>query len=170
MALILAALMIHGINPGPTIMTQQPEMFWALLVSMVIGNLILLVLNIPMVGIWVRLLSIPYRYLYPPIVLFIVIGVYSLNNNPFDVVLTAIFGVVGYIFKKLNCEPALMLLGFILGPMMEENFRRAMILSRGDPTTFVTRPISLVFLALALLFIALIAASAVRAKRRQLRA
>lgn len=165
MALMLAALMIHGINPGPTVMIDQPQLFWGLLASMVIGNLILLVLNLPLIGIWVRVLTIPYRLLYPLVVLFICIGVYSLRNNVFDVLLTGIFGAVGYLFIKLRCEPAPLLLGFILGPMMEENFRRAMIMSRGDPVTFIERPISLFFLVLSAAAIALVAWSAVRGSR-----
>lgn len=166
MALMLAAVMIHGIDPGPRVMVEQPNLFWGLLASMVIGNFMLLVLNLPLVGVWIRILSIPYSLLYPPVILFISIGVYSLNNNVFDVLLTGLFGVVGYVFLKLKCEPAPLLLGFILGPMMEENFRRAMILSRGDPQTFISRPISLFFLATAALCIVLMFASAYRERRK----
>jgi TctA family transporter len=162
MALMLAALMIHGINPGPAVMTDQPQLFWGLLVSMVIGNLLLLILNLPMVGIWVRLLTIPYRMLYPPVILFICIGVYSLRNNVFDIYLTALIGGVGYLFIKLRCEPAPLLLGSILGPLMEENFRRSLIMSRGDPAIFLTRPISLAFLSVAALVVVLLAVSTFR--------
>lgn len=168
MALMLAALMIHGINPGPAVMTDQPQLFWGLLASMVIGNLMLLVLNLPLIGIWVRLLTIPYRLLYPPVVLFICIGVYSLRNSVFDVVLTAIFGAVGYLFVKLRCEPAPLLLGFILGPMMEENFRRAMIMSRGDPAIFIDRPISMTLLAIAALgIVTIVWSTAARGRAKQ---
>lgn len=149
MALMLAAIMIHGISPGPQVMTNQPDLFWGLLASMVIGNILLLILNIPLVGLWVRVLSIPYGLLYPPVVLLICVGVFSVNNSVFDIFLVAGFGVFGYVLIKLGCEPAPMLLGFILGPLMEENFRRAMILSRGDFRTFIESPISLSFLLLA---------------------
>ena len=142
MALMVGAMTIHIIQPGPQVMTSNPKLFWGLIVSMWIGNLMLVVLNLPMIGIWVKLLQVPYRLLYPAILLFCCIGVYSIQNNVFDVFMTALFGVLGWIFVKLECEPAPLLLGFILGPMMEENLRRAMLLSRGDPTVFFTRPMS----------------------------
>ena len=129
MALMIGAMMIQGIAPGPQVMTEQPELFWGLIASMWIGNLMLVVLNLPLIGMWVKLLTVPYRLLYPSILLFCCIGVYSLSNQPFDVMLAALFGILGYIFVKLECEPAPLILGFILGPMMEENLRRAMLLS-----------------------------------------
>jgi putative tricarboxylic transport membrane protein len=158
MALMVGAMTIHGIVPGPQVMTKQPELFWGLVASMWIGNLMLVVINLPLVGLWVRLLRVPYRHLYPMILVFCCIGVYSLNNTPFDVVLTAIFGLVGYWLIKHDFEPAPMLLGFVLGPLMEENLRRAMLLARGDATVFFTRPISagLMALSIGLLIIAVL--------------
>lgn len=164
MALMLGAMMIHGIAPGPQVMTKNPELFWGLIVSMWIGNLMLLVLNLPLIGIWVRLLTVPYRFLGPAIVLFCCIGVYSFNNSFFDVVLTTGFGALGYIFNKLECEPAPLVLGFILGPMMEEFFRRSMLLSRGDFTVFFTQPISLTMLLLAGVLIFVTGVAAIRKK------
>lgn len=166
MALMLGALMIHGINPGPQVMTNQPDLFWGLLASMLIGNVLLLVLNIPLVGLWVRVLSIPYGLLYPPVVLLICLGVFSINNSVFDIFLVGAFGIFGYMLIKLGCEPAPMLLGFILGPLMEENFRRAMILSRGDFTTFIDSPISLFFLLLAGAMVIWATAAGIRKSRR----
>ena len=148
MALMLGALIIHGIQPGPMLMTAQPELFWGLIVSFAIGNVMLVILNLPLVNIWVSILRIPYHVLYPAILVFICLGVYSVNNNTFDVYMTAVLGVLGYILLKLRFEPAPLLLGFVLGPMMEENLRRAMLLSRGDPSTFIERPISAVVLGL----------------------
>ncbi|BAO83152.1 uncharacterized protein conserved in bacteria [Serpentinimonas maccroryi] len=148
MALMLGALIIHGIQPGPMLMTAQPELFWGLIVSFAIGNIMLVILNLPLVGIWVSILRIPYHVLYPAILVFICLGVYSVNNNVFDVYMTAVLGVLGYVLLKLRFEPAPLLLGFVLGPMMEENLRRAMLLSRGDPSTFIERPISAVVLGL----------------------
>jgi putative tricarboxylic transport membrane protein len=158
MALMVGAMTIHGIVPGPQVMTKQPELFWGLVASMWIGNLMLVVINLPLVGLWVRLLRVPYRLLYPMILVFCCIGVYSLNNTPFDVVLTAIFGLVGYWLIKHDFEPAPMLLGFVLGPLMEENLRRAMLLARGDATVFFTRPISagLMILSIGLLVVAIL--------------
>ena len=148
MALMLGALIIHGIQPGPMLMTAQPELFWGLIVSFAIGNVMLVILNLPLVNIWVSILRIPYHVLYPAILVFICLGVYSVNNNTFDVYMTAALGVLGYVLLKLRFEPAPLLLGFVLGPMMEENLRRAMLLSRGDPSTFIERPISAVVLGL----------------------
>jgi TctA family transporter len=150
MALMIGAMMLHNIQPGPQVMTRNPELFWGLIASMWLGNLMLVVLNLPLVGIWVRLLSIPYRYLYPAIILFCCIGVYTLSNNIFDVRLIVLFGALGYLFAKMGCEPAPLLLGFILGPMMEEFFRRALIISRGDFTVFFESPISAGLLAIAM--------------------
>lgn len=166
MALMLGALMIHGIAPGPQVMTEHPNLFWGLVASMWIGNLFLLILNLPLVGIWVRLLTIPYRLLYPAVLMFIVIGVYSIGNSGFDVLLTAAFGIAGYIFAKLECEPAPLLLGFILGPLMEENMRRALLISHGDMTVFVTEPISLVLLIITTALVAFAAFRPAMARRR----
>lgn len=167
MALMLGAFMIHNITPGPQVMTQKPELFWGLIASMWFGNLMLVVLNLPLIGIWVRLVTVPYRLLYPAILLFCCIGVYSLNKNPFDVVIAAAFGLLGYVLIKFGCEPAPLLLAFILGPMMEENLRRALILSRGDPTVFLTQPISLSMLLLAIFLLLLIVSPKIRGKRKE---
>src|SRR5881398_3036713 len=153
MALMVGAMTIHGIVPGPQVMTKQPELFWGLIASMWIGNLMLIVINLPLVGVWVSLLRVPYRMLFPMIVIFCCIGVYSLNNAPFDVSATAIFGVVGYWLVKHDFEPAPMILGFVLGPLMEENLRRAMLIARGDATVFFTRPISAVLLSTAIILL-----------------
>ena len=167
MALMVGAMTIHSIQPGPQVMTSNPELFWGLIVSMWIGNVMLVILNLPLIGIWVKLLQVPYRLLYPAILLFCCVGVYSLQNNVFDVLLTAVFGLLGWIFVKLECEPAPLLLGFILGPMMEENLRRALLLSRGDPTVFATRPISAVMLGIALILLLIIIAPSIRKKREE---
>jgi TctA family transporter len=151
MALMVGAMIIQGIQPGPSVITEQPALFWGIIVSMWIGNLFLIVLNLPMIGIWVRMIMVPYQLLYPAIVVFTAIGVFSLNNREFDVYLMALFGVLGYVFAKLGCESAPMLLAFILGPLMEEYLRRAMLISRGNPWVFVQRPISVTLLALAAL-------------------
>ena len=158
MALMVGAMTIHGIVPGPQVMTKQPDLFWGLIASMWIGNLMLVIINLPLVGLWVRLLRVPYRLLYPMILVFCCIGVYSINNTPFDVVMTAGFGILGYWLIKHDFEPAPMLLGFVLGPLMEENLRRAMLLARGDATVFFTRPISagLMLVAMLLLVIAIL--------------
>jgi TctA family transporter len=165
MALMVGAMTIHSIQPGPQVMTSNPQLFWGLIASMWIGNVMLVVLNLPMIGIWVKLLKVPYRLLYPAILLFCCIGVYSLQNNVFDVLITALFGVLGWVFVKLECEPAPLLLGFILGPLMEENLRRALLLSRGDPTVFFTRPLSLGMLVAAGLLLLIIVLPAVRKTR-----
>ena len=158
MALMIGAMMIHDITPGPQVMNTDPELFWGLIVSMWIGNLILIVLNLPMIGVWVQLLRVPYRWLYPAILAFCCIGVYSINNNVFDVWMTIGFGALGYLFNKLGCESAPLILGFILGPMMEENMRRALLLSRGDMSCFLTSPLSAAFLALSVLLLLLVLA------------
>jgi TctA family transporter len=167
MALMVGAMTIHSIQPGPQVMTSNPQLFWGLIASMWIGNLMLVVLNLPMIGIWVKLLQVPYRLLYPAILVFCCIGVYSLQNNVFDVVLTVLFGLLGWIFVKLECEPAPLLLGFILGPLMEENLRRALLLSRGDPTVFLTRPISATLLAMATALLIVVALPMIRKKREE---
>jgi TctA family transporter len=167
MALMVGAMTIHNIQPGPQVMTSNPGLFWGLIVSMWIGNLMLVVLNLPLIGMWVKLLTVPYRLLYPAILLFCAIGVYSLSNSTVDVYITALFGFMGYIFAKLECEPAPLLLGFVLGPLLEENLRRAMLLSRGDPTVFFTRPISLTMLLLAGFLLLLIVAPQFRKTREE---
>ena len=167
MALMVGAMTIHNIQPGPQVMTSNPSLFWGLIASMWIGNLMLVVLNLPLIGIWVQLLKVPYRLLYPAILVFCAIGVYSINNNPFDVTITAVFGLLGYVFYKLRCEPAPLILGFILGPMMEENLRRAMLLSRGDPTVFFTRPLSLGLLIAAAALIVIVALPNIKKKREE---
>jgi putative tricarboxylic transport membrane protein len=167
MALMIGAMIIQGIQPGPSVMTEQPALFWGLIVSMWVGNLMLLVLNLPLIGLWVKMISVPYHFLYPAILVFCAIGVFSLNNATFDVYLMALFGVFGYLLRKLDCEPAPMLLGFILGPMMEEHLRRAMLGARGDATVFLTRPISLTMLILAALLLLSVLAPAVRSKREE---
>jgi putative tricarboxylic transport membrane protein len=144
-------MIIQGIQPGPSVITEQPALFWGIVVSMWIGNLFLLILNLPLIGLWVRMIMIPYRLLYPAILVFCAIGVFSLRNSEFDVYLMALFGILGYVFSKLGCEAAPMLLAFILGPLMEEFLRRAMLLSRGDPLVFVQRPISATLLGIAVL-------------------
>jgi putative tricarboxylic transport membrane protein len=165
MALMLGALMIHGIAPGPTVMTQRPDLFWGLIVSMWIGNLMLLVLNLPLIGLWASLLKVPYRMLFPAIMVFSCIGIYSLNNSPFELYLTALFGIIGFLWMKFACPPAPMLLGFVLGPMMEENLRRAMLMSRGDPMVFLTQPISLGFVIATVLIVVVMMAPALRKRR-----
>ena len=167
MALMVGAMTIHNIQPGPQVMTSNPELFWGLIASMWLGNLMLVILNLPLIGMWIKLLSVPYRLLFPAIVLFCAIGVYSTNNNTFDIWMVALFGLVGYIFIKLGCEPAPLLLGFILGPMMEENLRRALLLSRGDWSVFVTRPLSGSLLAAALVLLIIVLLPAVKAKRKE---
>ena len=149
MALLMGALIIQNITPGPQVMHTNPELFWGLIVSMWIGNLFLVVLNLPLAGLWVQMLKIPYRLLYPAIIAVCAIGVYSINYNVYDIVLMSAFAILGYVFYQLRCEPAPLILGFVLGPMMEENLRRAMLLSRGDPSVFLTSPISAVLLAIA---------------------
>jgi putative tricarboxylic transport membrane protein len=165
MALMIGAMIIQGLQPGPTIMTEQPALFWGLIVSMWIGNLFLIILNLPLIGFWVRMISVPYHMLYPAILMFCSIGVFSLNNNQFDVYLMALFGLLGYIFAKLDCEPAPMLLGFIIGPMMEEYLRRALLLSRSDPMVFLNRPISATMLGIAALALIVVALPVLRKKR-----
>lgn len=167
MALMIGALMVQGINPGPTVMVERPGLFWGLIASMWIGNLMLLVLNLPLVRIWIKLLKIPYRVLFPAILAFCVIGVFSSSNNVFDIYLLAGLSLLGYIFIKLDCEPAPLILGFILGPMMEENLRRAMLISRGSASTFITQPISLSFLIASLVMLFVVIVPAVREKREE---
>ena len=166
-ALMIGAMMIHNIQPGPQVMTSHPDLFWGLIVSMWIGNLMLVILNLPLIGLWVKLLQVPYRILFPAILVFCTIGVYSLNYNVFDIYMTAAFGLIGYVWYKLKCEGAPLLLGLVLGPMMEENFRRAMLLARGDFSTFVTRPLSMWLLVAAVALVALVALPSVKKKREE---
>ena len=167
MALMVGAMTIHNIQPGPQVMTSNPALFWGLIASMWIGNLMLILLNLPLIGMWVQILKIPYRFLYPAILVFCCIGVYTVNNTVFDVYITAAFGIIGYLFFKLGCEPAPLLLGFVLGPMMEENFRRALLLSRGDFSTFITRPLSLGLLVAAALMVVIVALPAIKKGREK---
>ncbi len=167
MAMMVGAMMIHNIQPGPRVMTSNPELFWGLIVSMWFGNLMLVALNLPLIGIWVKLLTLPYRFLYPAILTFCCIGVYTVNNSTFDVLVTAGFGLLGHAFYKLGCEPAPLLLGFVLGPMMEEYFRRALILSRGEFTVFFTRPLSLALLMICALLVVMVALPGIKAKREK---
>jgi putative tricarboxylic transport membrane protein len=167
MALMMGAMMIQGIAPGAAVMAERPQLFWGMIVSMWIGNLMLVVINLPLIGMWVSLLRIPYRLMYPGILIFCCIGVYSLNNSAFEVLMTVGFGLLGFVFIRLGCEPAPLILAFVLGPLMEENLRRAMLLSRGDPTIFVQRPISAVILAMAAALLVVLVLPAVRKKREQ---
>jgi len=156
MAIMMGAMIIQGIQPGAAVMTARPDLFWGMVASMWIGNLMLVIINLPMLGIWVKLLSVPYRFLYPAILLFCAIGVYSTSTEPFMMVLMIVFSIFGYILLKFGCEPAPLVLGFILGPLMEENLRRSLVLSRGDPMIFLDRPISASLLVATVLMIALI--------------
>jgi putative tricarboxylic transport membrane protein len=165
MALMVGALIIHGIVPGPSVVKDEPALFWGLVVSMWIGNLLLVMLNLPLIGIWVRLLRVPYRLLFPAIVAFACIGTFAINQNVWDVFAIALFGVLGYALIKLGCEPAPFLLGFVLGPLLENHMLRALIISHGDPTTFVTRPISLTLLVIAAVALVLAVLPAIRRKR-----
>jgi len=167
LALMVAAMMIHNIQPGPQVMTSNPKLFWGLITSMWIGNLMLVILNLPLIGVWIKLLTVPYRLLYPAILLFCCIGAYSLNNNVFDVFMTLPFALLGYVFKKLECEPAPLLLGFVLGKLMEEYLRRAMTISRGDWSVFFTRPLSATLLALAALLLIVVFLPAIAKKREE---
>ena len=167
MALMIGAMIIQGIQPGPSVMTEQPALFWGIVVSMWIGNVMLLILNLPLIGLWVKMISVPYHLLYPAILVFCAIGTFSLSNSTFDVYLMAVFGLLGYVFHKFGCEPAPMMLGFILGPMMEEFLRRALLLSKGDPMVLVTRPISAVMLALAGACLLVVLSPMLRKKREE---
>ena len=164
MALMLGALLIHGVQPGPQLIGEHPEIFWGLLASFWIGNLMLLIMNIPLIGVWVRILSIPYKYLYPCILMLVCVGVYSVNNSAFDLLIVFIFSAIGYAMSVARLSPAPMLLGIVLGVMMEDNLKRAMLLSRGDPMVFLERPICAALLALSVLV--LLAPLAVRLMRR----
>ena len=165
MALLIGAFIIQGITPGPNVINEEPELFWGLIASFWIGNLLLIVLNLPLIGVWVRMLRIPYRIMFPAIVAFSAIGCYTLGQNAFDVYAIAAFGLLGYVLIRMGCEPAPLLLGFVLGPLLEENLRRAMTISRGDPSVFVTRPISLTLLLIAGTAILLAVLPAIRRRR-----
>jgi putative tricarboxylic transport membrane protein len=167
MALMMGAMMIQGIAPGAAVMAERPQLFWGLIVSMWIGNLMLVIINLPLIGIWVYFLRIPYRLMFPGILMFCCIGVYSLNNSTFEVLMTVGFGLLGFIFIRLGCEPAPLILAFVLGPLMEENLRRAMLLSRGDPLIFVQRPISAAILAMAAALLVVMVLPAIRKRREE---
>jgi putative tricarboxylic transport membrane protein len=167
MALMIGAMTIHGIQPGPQVMSERPQLFWGMVASMWIGNLMLLVINLPLIGIWVQLLKVPYRFLYLSILLFCAIGVYTIGNSTFSVLIAAFFGVAGYVFMRLECEPAPMILGFVLGPLMEDNLRRAMRISGGDPMIFLNRPISLGLLIAAAILLLIVALPAIRRSRQE---
>jgi len=167
MALMVGAFIIQGITPGPNVIHDEPALFWGLIVSMWVGNLMLVLLNLPLIGIWVRMLTIPYKVLFPAIIAFACIGCYSINLNAYHIYAIAFFGIVGYALVKLGCEPAPLLLGFVLGPLLEEHLRRAMIIARGDMTIFVTRPISAVLLALAVAALVLAVLPSIRSKREE---
>ncbi|MCF4121683.1 tripartite tricarboxylate transporter permease [Antribacter sp. KLBMP9083] len=165
MALMVGAFIIQGITPGPDVMNDQPALVWGLIASMWIGNVLLVLLNLPLIGLWVRMLTVPYSILFPTIVVFACIGTYSLGQNPYHVLAVAFFGVLGFVLVRSGCEPAPLLLGFVLGPLLEENLRRALLISRGDPSVFLTRPISAVLLVLALVALVVTALPAIRRKR-----
>nr|WP_314257578.1 tripartite tricarboxylate transporter permease [uncultured Devosia sp.] len=167
MALMVGAFILQGITPGPNVINDQPALFWGIIASMWIGNVLLVLLNLPLIGLWVKMLSIPYRALFPAIVLFACIGCYSINQNIYDVYAIGFFGVVGYVLMRFGCEPAPLLLGFVLGPLLEEHLRRAMIISRGDPTVFITRPISATLLGLAVLAVVIAVLPSIRKKRKE---
>ena len=167
MALMIGAMIIQGITPGPNVVTDEPELFWGMIVSMWVGNLMLVLLNLPLIGLWIRMLTIPYHLLFPAIIAFCCIGAFSVNNSVFDVFMMALFGVVGYALIKLDFEPAPLLLGFVLGPMLEENLRRAMLLSRGSPSVFVTHPLSLALLVISLALLIIVVMPNIRAKREE---
>jgi TctA family transporter len=164
---MIGAMTLMGIQPGPQVITNNPGLFWGLITSMWVGNLMLVILNLPLIGLWVKLLTLPYRFLFPAIMAFCAIGVYSLSNNTFDLYCTAVFAVIGYLFHKFGFEPAPLILGFILGPMMEENLRRSLLMSRGDWTIFITRPIAAVMVALAVLLLVAIALPFIGKKREE---
>src|SRR5947209_8892142 len=168
MALMLGALTIQGIQPGPEVMVTRPELFWGVIASMWIGNAMLVVLNLPLIGLWVKLLQVPYRLLFPAIMAFSGIGIYSVNNSAFEIYLTALFGLIGFVCMRLGFPLAPMLLGYLLGPMMEENLRRSMLMAGGDPSVFVTRPISLAFIIATAVILVVMVLPAVRQRRGEI--
>ena len=165
MALLLGAMVVHGVQPGPEVITKQPALFWGLVASMWIGNVFLLALNLPLVGVWAKLLRVPHRLLFPSTVALCCVGVYSLNHSSFEVLITAVFGVFGYLLRRAGCEAAPLLLGFVLSQPLEENMNRALLFADGDLTTFVTHPISAVLLTLSFLLLAMTAIPRVRRMR-----
>jgi TctA family transporter len=167
MALMIGALMMHGLHAGPALIRDKPELFWGLVASMWVGNVLLVVLNLPLVGIWAKMLTVPYRFLYPAILLICCIGVYSIHNDPLDVIIASVFGLVGFVLTRLKCEPAPLLLGFILGTLIEENLRRALLISKGSPSIFFERPISLTFLVLTGVLILLLSMPMIRSGRER---
>jgi putative tricarboxylic transport membrane protein len=167
MALMVGAMMIQGIQPGPQVIVNQPDLFWGVITSMWLGNVMLVVLNLPMIGLWVALLRVPFRLMFPAIILFCCIGTYSAGNTVFDIWVMLLFGALGVFFYKVGAEPAPFVLGFVLGPMMEENFRRAMYISRGDPLVFVERPISALLLLMAVILLVILVLPSIRAKREE---
>ncbi len=167
MALMIGAMMMHGIVPGPQVMTQRPELVWGMITSMWVGNVMLVIINLPLIGLWVRLLTVPYRILFPAILVFCSIGLFGVSNSTFDILAGALFGLLGYLFIKARCELAPLALGFVLGPMMEENLRRAMIISQGDPSVFLSRPISAAFLAASVLLLAMLMLPVFRSRREE---
>jgi TctA family transporter len=168
MAMMLGALTIQGVQPGPQLMSTHPELFWGVVASMWIGNMMLLILNLPMIGVWIKFLSIPYRFLYPGIILFCCIGVYSVRNSAFDVLLAAGIGLFGITARQLNCSPAPLVLGLILGPIFEENFRRSLTISNGDPTIFLRHPIAAGLLVLFVVFAFAVTMSGVRTRKQEI--
>jgi putative tricarboxylic transport membrane protein len=166
MALLLGAMLIQGVPPGPTLITQHPDIFWGLIASMWVGNLMLLVLNLPLIGIWIKLLETPYRFIYPTIVVFCMVGIYNIRNEPFDIFICGVALAVGWILESLDCSPAPLILGMILGPILEENFRRSLLLSHGDPMVFLQRPISLGFLILTVALVVLFTWPALKRKEK----
>jgi putative tricarboxylic transport membrane protein len=167
MALMVGAMTIHGIVPGPQVMTKNPNLFWGMIASMWVGNLMLLIINLPLIGVWVRLLKVPYRLMFPAILMFCSIGIYSINSLPTDVFFIALFGLIGYALIKFGFEPAPLLLGFVLGKLMEENLRRALIISRGDMMTFIERPVSAVLLLVAIVMLTLALLPSIRSRREE---
>jgi putative tricarboxylic transport membrane protein len=167
MALMVGAMTIQGIIPGPQVMVKQPDLFWGMIASMWVGNLMLIIINLPLVGVWVSLLRVPYRLLFPSIIVFCCIGIFSINNSPSDVIIAGVFGLFGYWLAKHEFEPAPLVLAFVLGPLIEENLRRAMLLARGDATVFITRPISAVLLAIALGLLVLAVLPSIRKRREE---
>jgi TctA family transporter len=168
MAVMAGAMMIHGIAPGPLLMENHPRIFWGMVVSMWLGNLMLLIINLPLVGIWVKLLSVPYRMLFPAIIVFCAVGAYTMTNTPFNIVIMLIFGLIGFGLRSLRLEPAPLVLGFVLGPMMEENLRRALLLSRGNGLVFIERPISAFFIVAALAMLAFFVLPTMRGRREEM--
>jgi putative tricarboxylic transport membrane protein len=165
MALMVGAMTIHGIIPGPQVMTKQPDLFWGMIASMWLGNLMLVIINLPLVGVWVSLLRVPYRLLFPSIIVFCCIGIYSINNSPTDVMIAAVFGLFGYWLSKHDFEPAPLVLAFVLGPLMEENLRRAMLIARGDASVFLTRPISAVLIQISIVLLIIAVLPAIQKRR-----